>query len=110
MIGKDETNFLHKLLLTNRQTANHRKAFTNISSANKKLSKTQLSKVIQPGGFVRRLLGPFLKTRLPLIKNVYQPLPKSFLVLLGLTAAAGTNAAVQKKIHGSGTGTTTLII
>ena len=43
MIGDNETNFPHKLLLTNRQVTNLRKAFANHSSANVKLSKTQLS-------------------------------------------------------------------
>ena len=46
MVGDDETNFPHKLLLTNRQVANLRKAFANNSSTDIKLSKTQLSKVI----------------------------------------------------------------
>ena len=44
MIGHDETNFPHKLLLTNRQAENLRKAFVNRSSTNTNLSKTQLSK------------------------------------------------------------------
>ena len=44
--------------------------------------------MIQSGGFVRRLLGPFLKTGLPLTKNVIKPLAKSILIPLGLTAAA----------------------
>ena len=43
MIGNNETNFPHKLLLTNRQVTNLRKAFANHSSTNIKLSKTQLS-------------------------------------------------------------------
>ena len=46
MIGDNETNFAHKLLLTNQQIANIRKAFTNYSSTDIKLSKTQLSKMI----------------------------------------------------------------
>ena len=64
MIGNsnNEINFPHKLLLTNRQVANIRKAFTNYSSADIKLSKTQVSKMIQSGGFLGRLLGPLLKT------------------------------------------------
>ena len=78
MIGDDETNFPHKLLLTKRQFANLRKAFANYLSPDIKLSKTQLSKMIQSGGFLGRLLGPLLKTGLPLIKNVYKPLTKSF--------------------------------
>ena len=52
MIGDNETNFPHKLLLTNRQVANLRKAFANHLAANIKLSKAQLSKMIQSGGFL----------------------------------------------------------
>ena len=74
MIGDDESNFSHKLLSTNRQVANLRKAFANYLSADIKLSKTQLSKMIQSGGFVGRLLGPLLKTGSPLITNVIKPL------------------------------------
>ena len=59
MIGDDEINFSHKLLLTNRQVSNLRKAFANHSSADIKLSKTQLSKMIQSGGFLGRLLGHY---------------------------------------------------
>ena len=70
MVGDDETNFLHKLLLTNRQVTNLRKAFANKSSTNIKLSKTQLSKVVQSGGFLGRLLGLLLKTGLSLTENV----------------------------------------
>ena len=71
MIGdsNDEANFLHKLLLTNRQVANVCEAFANHSSADIKFSKTQLSKMIQSGGFLGKLLGPLLKTGLPLIKT-----------------------------------------
>ena len=70
MIGNfdDKINFPHELSLTNRQVANLRKAFTNNSSTDIKLSKTQLSKMIQSGGFLGRLLGPLLKTGLPLMK------------------------------------------
>ena len=70
MIGNNETNFPHELLLTDRQVSSLRKSFANHSSANIKLSKTQLSKMIQSGEFLSRLLGPLLKTVLPLIKNV----------------------------------------
>ena len=109
MIGDNETNFPHKLLLTNRQVANLRKAFANHLSTDIKLSKTQLSKMIQSGGFLGRLLGPLLKTGLPLIKNVIKPLAKSVLIPLGLTAAASAaDAGIHKKILGSGN--TTLII
>ena len=71
MIGdsNDEANFLHELLLTDRQVSSIRKAFSNNSSADIKFSKTQLSKMIQSGGFLGKLLGPLLKTGLPLIKK-----------------------------------------
>ena len=67
MVGNsnDNTNFPHELLLTNRQVANIRKAFANHSSIDIVLSKTQLSKMIQSGGFLRNLLrklaGPLKK-------------------------------------------------
>ena len=54
----DETNFPHKLLLINRQVADLRRAFANYSPTDVKLSNTQLSKMIQSGGFLGRLLGP----------------------------------------------------
>ena len=68
MIGDNETNFPHKLLLTNRQVSNLRKAFTDNSSTDIKLSKSQLSRIIQSGGFPGRLHGPLLKSGLPLKK------------------------------------------
>ena len=74
-----------------------------------KLSKTLLRKIGQSGGFLGRLLGPLLKTGLPLIGNVLKPLAKSVLIPLGLTAAASaTNAAIHNNMFGSGF--TTLII
>ena len=110
MVGDNETNFSHKLLLTNRQFANLRKAFANHSSAGINLSKTQLFKMIQSGEFLGRLLGPLLKTGLPLIKNVSKPLAESVLTPLGLTAAASTaDAGMHKKILGSGNMATVII-
>ena len=102
MIGNsdDETNFPHKLLLTNRQVANLRKAFSNHTSTDIKLSKTQLSKMIQLGGFRRRLLGPLLKTGLSLMKSIIQPLAKSVLIPLRLTTAASeADAGIHKIIY-----------
>ena len=61
MIGDNETNFPHQLLLTNRQVANIREAFANYSLIDIKSSKTQLSKFIQSGGFLGRLLCPLVK-------------------------------------------------
>ena len=98
----DENNFPHKLLLNNTQVSKLRKAFENNSSTNIKLSKTQLHKTGQSGGYLGRLLGPLIKTGLPLIENVLKPLAESVLIPLA------TDAAIHKKIFGSGK--TTLII
>ena len=70
-----------------------------------RLSKTQLKKIIQSGGFLGSLLsklaGPLMKVGMPLVKNVLAP--------LGLTAAmSAIDGSIQKKTHGSGT--TLLII
>ena len=107
MIGNsnDNTNFPHELLLTNRQVANILKAFAKNTSTNIKLSKTQLSKMIQSGGFLGNLLGklavPLMKVAIPLAKNVLAPLV--------LTAAmSAIDGSIKKKMLGSGT--TTLII
>ena len=113
MVGNsnDNTNFPYELLLTNRQIENIRKAFANHLSADIKLSKTQLSKMIQSGGFLGKLLGPLLKTGLPLMKSVIKPLARSVLMPLGLTAAASVaDAGIHKKILGPGHNNTTLII
>ena len=107
--SNDENNFPHKLLLTDTQVSKLLKALPNNSSANIKLSKTQLHKIGQSGGFLGRLLGSLLKFGLLLIGNVLIPLAKSVLIPLGLTAAASTtDAAIHKKMFGSGN--TTLII
>ena len=98
----DETNFIHKLLLTNRQVTTYHIAFVNYLSTDIKLSKTQLSKILQLGGFLGRLLGPFLKAGLSLMKTVIQPLTKSALISLRLTAAtSATDAGIHKKNLGS---------
>ena len=55
--SNDETNCPHKFLLANTQVSNICKAFTNGSSANIKFSKTQLSKMIQSGGFLTDISG-----------------------------------------------------
>ena len=60
--SNDKTNFPHDLLLTNRPVANLCKAFANDLSTDIKLSKTQISKLMQSGGFLGRLLDPLLKT------------------------------------------------
>ena len=84
MVGNsnDNTNFPHKLLLSDRQVANIRKGFSNNLSGDVKFSKTQLLKLMQSGGFLGNLLsklaGPLMKVAMPLTKNVLAP--------LGLTA------------------------
>ena len=101
MIGNsdDKINFPYEV-------ASLRKAFANSSSTDIKLSKIQLSKMIQSGGFLDRLPGPLLKTTLPLMKNVVKLLGKNFLIPLGLTAAASAaDAERHKNILGSGTRT-----
>ena len=106
MVGDNE-----KLLLTNRLVENLRKAFGNKSSIDIKLSKTQLSKMVQSAGFLGRILGPLLRAGLPLIKNVIRPLAKSVLIPLGLTASSSSaDEGIHKKILGSSNNTTTLII
>ena len=107
MVGdsNDNTNFPHELLLTNRQVANIRKVFDKNTSIDIKLSKTQLSKMIQSGGFLRNLLGkladPLMKVAMPLAKNVLVPLGIS-------TAISAFDGSIKKKMFGSRT--TTLII
>ena len=98
-------NLPHELLLTTGQITKLRNAIENNMSTNIKLSKAQISKIIQSGGFLGKLLGPLLKTGLPLLKSVIKPLG-----LLGLTASSSAiDAGVQKKIY-SGSETTTLVI
>ena len=102
-ISNDENNFPYKLLLTNTQVSKICKAFANGSSVNIKLSKTQLRKIAQSGGFLGRLLGLLLKTGLSLIGNVLKPLAKGVLIPLELTAAtSATDATIIKKMFGSG--------
>ena len=99
----------HELLLTTRQKAKIRNTFNNNTSTDIKLSKAQINKISQSGGFLGKLLGPLSKTGLPLIKNVIKPLAKSVIIPLGLTAAASAaDAGIHKKIFGSGN--TTLIV
>ena len=98
-------NLPHELLLTARQKTKIGNAFNNNMSTDLKLSKAQISKIIQSGGFLgsilSKLAGPLMKVAIPLAKNVLAP--------LGITAAASAiDAGIKKKKHGSET--TTLII
>ena len=92
--SNDNTNFSHYLLLTNRQVANIRKACAKNTSTDIKLSKTQLSKMIQSGRFLGNLLGklagPLMKVAMPLAKNVLAP--------LGISAAmSAIDGNIKKK-------------
>ena len=86
-------------MLTTRQNTKLRNAINNSLTTDMKLSKAQIKKLIQSGGFLGKLLsklaGPLIKVALPLAKNVLEP--------LGLTAArSAIDGGIQKKIHGSG--------
>ena len=95
----DGNDLLHELLLTTRQKTKLRNAFNNNMSTDLKLSKAQISKIIQSGGFLGSLLsklaGPLMKVAIPVAKNVLAP--------LGITAAVSAiDAGIQKKIHCQG--------
>ena len=93
------------MLLTTRQTTKLRNAIENNKPTDIKLSKAQISKIIQSGGFLGTILGTLLKTGLSLLKSIIKPLG-----LLGLTAASSAiDAGFQKKIY-NGSGTATLVI
>ena len=92
----DRNDLPHQLLLITRL----RNAFNNNISTDLKLSRAQISKIIQSGGFLGSLLnklaGPLMKGAISLAKTVLAP--------LGITAAASAiDPGIQKKIHGSGT-------
>ena len=74
--------------LTITQVLKLRKVFANSSSNNIKISKTPLDKIEQSEEFLGRSLRPLIKTGLSLIKNILEPLAKTVLTPLGLTAAA----------------------
>ena len=105
--SNDNANFPHELLLTNRQVANIRKAFAKNTSTDIKLSRTQLSKMIQSGRLLGNLLGklagPLMKVAMPLAKNVLAPLGTS-------AAMSAIDGSIKKKKKMLGSGTTTLII
>ena len=88
-----KNNLPHELLLTTRQKTKLRNAFNNNMLTGLKLSKAQISKIIQSGGFLGSLLsklaGPLIKVAIPLAKNVLAP--------LGITAAASVIDAGIKK-------------
>ena len=86
-------NLPHELLLTTRQTTKLRNAIENKMSTDIKLSKAQISKIIQSGGFLGLLLskiaGPLMKVAIPLANNIIAPLV--------ITAAASSiDAGIQK--------------
>ena len=90
----EEINLLHELLLTTRQKTKLRNAFNNNMSTDLKLSRTQISKMLQSGGLLgsllRKLASPLMKVAISSAKNVLAP--------LGYTAAASLiDAGIQKK-------------
>ena len=96
--SNDENNFPRKLLLANTQVLTLRKAFANNSSANVKLSKTQMNKIGRSGEFLGRLLGPLLKAELSLVGNALKPLAKTVLIPLRLTTTASAKDAAIHKV------------
>ena len=89
--NKDELP--HELLLTTRQNTKLINAINNNLATDLKLSKAQIKKIIQLGGFLGKLLSKLMKVAMPLAKNVVAP--------LGLTAAmSAIDGSIQKKIHG----------
>ena len=113
----DVNDLPSELLLTTRQKTELINEFNNNMSTNLKLSKTQISKIIQSRGFLGSLLSKLLIYSL---MKLAVPLANNILVPLQITAAASAlDARIQKKIHDSGcppstmkvgSGTTTLII
>ena len=98
-------NLTHELLLTTSQKTKLRNALENNMSTDIKLSRGQISKIIQSGGS----LGALLSKLAGLLMKVAVPLAKNFLAPLGITAAGSAiDAEIQKKIHGSGTTTLTI--
>ena len=98
-------NLTHELLLTTSQKTKLRNALENNMSTDIKLSRGQISKIIQSGGS----LGALLSKLAGLLMKVAVPLVKNFLAPLGITAAGSAiDAEIQKKIHGSGTTTLTI--
>ena len=61
--------------MTTRQKSELRNAFNNNMSTDIKLSKAQISKIIQSGTFLGSLLGklagPLTKVAVPLAKNIF---------------------------------------
>ena len=87
-------NLPHEILLTTRQKAKLRNAFNNNISTDLKLSKAQIVKVIQSGGF----LGSLLSRLAGLLMKVAIPLAKTVLAPLGITTAASAiDAGIKKK-------------
>ena len=90
----DGNNSPHELLLTTRQKTKLRNAFNNNMLTDVKLSKAQITKITQSGGFLGSLLsklaGPLMKVAVPFAKNILAP--------LGITAAASAiDAWIKKK-------------
>ena len=71
----------------------------HLQTTNIKLSKTQISKIIQSGTFLDKFLGQLMKVDLKLMKNVIKRSAKSVFIPLGLTDTASTvDAGIHKTI------------
>ena len=121
----DGNDLPHESWLTLRERTKLRNVFNNNIPTDIKLSKAQISKIIQSGEFLGSLLskiaGPLIKVAVPLgsllskiagpLMKVAVPLAKNILAILGITAAASAiDAGIQKKVHGSGITTLTISI
>ena len=80
MIATNKKSFLHNLLLTDRKVSSLCKASAYNSLVNMKLSKYQLFQIVQPSGFLGRLLEPLIKVDLSLIKNLIILLAKNVFI------------------------------
>ena len=92
IFNKDELQ--HELSLTIKQSTKLRNTINNNMATDLNLSKAQIKKLIQSGGFLgkllRKLAGLLMKVAMPLAKNVLAP--------LGLTAAmSAIDGSIQKK-------------
>ena len=91
--NKDELP--HELLLTTRQNTKLRNAINNNLATNIKLSKAQIKKLIQSGGFLSKLAGPLMKVAMPLAKNVLAP--------LGLTKSSSAAVHTRRRLGNTST-------
>ena len=93
MVGDDETNFPHKLLLTNRQVANLPKTIANYLSTDIKLSKTQIHKIVLGSGTTTLIIS---NDEMKDIIGIIKSLEDSGLLLKGVSETIQNEAKEQK--------------